>query len=90
MVCSAWHMFMTMEITYLTKKAHLNHPSTIWVRESTQHYNWLYDHMLAIGKEYTARYNKYHMSIEKCREALSQPPVGMPDNGFTEATTVYA
>ena len=40
--------------------------------------------MLAIGKEYTARYNKYHMSIEKCREALSKPPVGMPDNGFTE------
>jgi hypothetical protein len=24
------------------------------------------------------------MSIEKCREALAQPPVGMPDTGFTE------
>ena len=83
MLCTAHHAYDNgHNVPY--KKAHLNHPSTIWVRESIHHYNWLYEHMLAIGKEYTARYNKYHMSIEKCREALAQPPVGMPDRGFTE------
>jgi len=83
MLCTAHHVYDNGDnVPY--KKAHLNHPSTIWVRESIHHYNWLYEHMLAIGKEYTARYNKYHMSIEKCREALAQPPVGMPDRGFTE------
>ena len=83
MLCTAHHVYDNGDnVPY--KKAHLNHPSTIWVRESIHHYNWLYEHMLAIGKEYTARYNKYHMSIEKCREALAKPPVGMPDNGFTE------
>ena len=64
MLCTAHHAYDNgHNVPY--KKAHLNHPSTIWVRESIHHYNWLYEHMLAIGKEYTARYNKYHMSIEK-------------------------
>jgi hypothetical protein len=40
--------------------------------------------MLGIGKVYTKRYGKYHLSIEKCRDALAFAPVGMPDIGFTE------
>ena len=83
MLCTAHHVYNNGDnVPY--KKAHLNHPSTIWVRESVHHYNWLYDHMLALGKEYTARYNKHHLSIAKCREALMYPPNGMPDNGFVE------
>jgi len=83
MLCTAHHVYNNGDnVPY--KKAHLNHPSTIWVRESVHHYWWLYDHMIALGKEYTARYNKHHLSIAKCRDALFYPPLGMPDNGFKE------
>ena len=83
MLCTAHHVYGNGDnVPY--KKAHLNHPSTIWVRSSVHHYNWLYDHMLALGKEYTARYNKHHLTISKCREALMYPPSSMADNGFEE------
>jgi hypothetical protein len=83
MLCTAHHVFGNgHNVPY--KKAHLNHPSTIWVRESVHHYWWLYDHMMALGQEYTARYNKHHLSITKCRDVLFYPPLGMKDNGFVE------
>ena len=51
MLCTAHHVYNNGDnVPY--KKAHLNHPSTIWVRDSIHHYNWLYDHMLALGREY--------------------------------------
>ena len=40
--------------------------------------------MLGIGKVYTKRYGKYHLSIEKCRDALAFAPTSMPDIDFTE------
>jgi len=51
---------------------------------SKSNYYWLYEHMLGIGKVYTKRYGKYHLSIEKCRDALAFAPVGIPDIDFTE------
>ena len=54
MLCTAHHVFGNgNNVPY--KQAHLNHPSTIWVRENTHHYYWLYEHMLALGEEYTRR-----------------------------------
>ena len=44
----------------LYKKAHVNHPSSEWVRCSYQQYKWLYDHMVALMEEYTYRYGKHH------------------------------
>ena len=83
MLCTAHYAFNNGDnVPY--KKSHLNHPSSIWVRSSVHHYNWLYDHMIALGKEYTNRYNKHHLSIAKCRDILLTPPAGMPDNGFIE------
>ena len=37
--------------------------------------------MLALGDEYTKRYNKKHLSITKCFDALKNCPVGMPLGG---------
>ena len=34
------------------KKAHYNHPSTKWVRESKANFNWLLEHGLEICKEF--------------------------------------
>jgi len=40
--------------------------------------------MLALGEEYTKRYNKTHLTITKCKEVLKQLPLGMPVGTFTE------
>ena len=89
MLCAAHHVLGSkLDIPY--KLAHKNHPSTIWVRENSIHYDWLYFHMRALGLEYTRRYGKNHMSITKCRhlhihpeniphEPFEQPPQCMPD-----------
>ena len=89
MLCTAHHVYGSPDdVPY--KQAHLNHPSTIWVRENSLHYDWLYTHMMALGYEYILRYGKRHLSIIKCKhlhmhpeniphEPFEQPPQCMPD-----------
>ena len=76
MLCTAHRFYGNDNVPY--KTAHLNHPSTIWVRGSDEHYDWLYNHMLALGREYTKRYNKEHLSITKCTQPLFCSPLGIP------------
>lgn len=83
MLCTAHHHYGNGDnVPY--RKAHYNHPSTKWVRESTQHYYWLLDHFISLSEEYYERYGKRHLAFEKCIDSLLHPPAGMPDNGFTE------
>ncbi len=42
------------------KPVMLNHPCTIWARESSNNFQWLVDHCLALCKEYTIRYGRKH------------------------------
>jgi len=93
MLCTAHHCYgdkdQVENVPY--KQAHLNHPSTVWTRRSKSTYMWLYDHMMALGNEYTKRYGKTHLSITKCKDFLAipprhiqgddwcQPPQAMPD-----------
>ena len=82
MLCTAHHHYGNGDnVPY--RKAHYNHPSTKWVRESDEHYMWLFDHMVALGKEYTKRYGKTHLTINKCFLPLYRVPEGIPSNGFT-------
>ena len=46
----------------LMKPAMLNHPSTIWARQSHANFDWLYQHGIALCEEYTYRYEKEHGS----------------------------
>ena len=62
----------TADVPY--KATHKNHPSAIWARESVSNYIWLYDHMIALGNEYTRRYGKKHLTILKCSGALCKAP----------------
>ena len=83
MLCTAHHHYGNGDnVPY--KKAHYNHPSTVWVRQNCENYAWLYRHMLALGEEYTKRYGKTHLTITKCKEPLSKAPPGMPWLGFTQ------
>lgn len=63
---------------------HINHPSAIWTRESVENYNWLVDHLHALGQEYTYRYGKKHATIEKCFYPLQSPPFGLRTWDWTQ------
>ena len=83
MLCTAHHHYdENTDVPY--KKAHYNHPSTKWVRQSDEHYDWLYSHMLELGNEYTKRYGKEHLSITKCKWILWERPYGIPSDGFIQ------
>jgi len=83
MLCTAHHVYGNPDdVPY--RQAHLNHPSTIWARESRPNYYWLYEHMIALGQEYTKRYGKIHKTIDKCRFALSFCPDGIESVVFTQ------
>jgi len=77
MLCTAHHEFGNHDVPY--KVAHRNHPSTIWARESAANYRWLYRHFKALSDEYTLRYGKVHLTWQKCAQALSEPPMGIPN-----------
>ena len=83
MLCTAHHELLNNpDVPY--KPAHVNHPSTIWCRQNTRHYFWLYEHMLALGEEYTHRYGKIHSSITKCKEPLRLAPFNMKTYAFEQ------
>lgn len=83
MLCTAHHILGSGDkVPY--KPAHVNHPSTIWVRESNLHYNWLYEHMLALGRIYHNKYGREHLTITKCADPLLIPPLNIPCVGFKQ------
>ena len=56
---------------------HINHPSAVWVRENSANYAWLYDHLLALGREYTYRYGRTHLTIDKLKDILKDAPANI-------------
>ena len=86
MLCTAHHCYgdkyQVENVPY--KQAHLNHPSTVWTRRSKSTYMWLYDHMMALGDEYTKRYGKTHLSITKCKDFLAIPPKHIQGEDFIQ------
>lgn len=59
----------------LYKATHVNHPSNVWVRESDSNYEWLYDHFIALSREYSSRYfGRVHGSAKLLAHSLSVPP----------------
>ena len=59
---------------------HINHPSAVWVRENSANYVWLYDHLLALGREYTHRYGRTHLTIDKLKDILKDAPENIPQS----------
>ena len=102
MLCTAHHLIMGDDADVPYKVAHPHHPSTKWVTYSASNYAWLYQHMLALGDEYTKRYGKTHLTITKCKDKLaklpggifnvgfSQPPQAMPDEYKVEGNSITA
>ena len=88
MLCTAHHHHAErheINADYIPyKKAHYNHPSTIWCRQNKNHYRWLYNHMIGLGQEYEDRYGKTHLSIIKCKDKLNLYPYNIPEGKFEQ------
>ena len=63
---------------------HFNHPCNVWIRDTSENYFWLYDHFIALGDEFTRRYGKKHMTIEKLGNVLRELPKNLKGASITE------
>jgi hypothetical protein len=68
----------------LYKASHINHPSAIWARQSTDNYQWLYQLFTSLCDEYTHRYGKVHKTDTLLRTKLSELPTFMRAKVLTE------
>ena len=71
--------------TILYGATHVNHPSSIWVRQSDKNYDWLFALFQALMTEYTYRYGKVH-ACSKLEMHLARIPDNIPWAPFTEPT----
>ena len=67
----------------LYKAVHMNHPCTVWTRESASNYRWHYDHFVALCDEYSYRYGRVHRTDELLRNVLVRVPDNITDQGLT-------
>jgi hypothetical protein len=72
------------------KSTHANHPSAVWARETNANYNWLYEHLLALGDEYTHRYGKQHSTIRNIATHLLSLPNNIKRSGMTTMPSCMA
>ena len=70
--------------TIMYSATHINHPSAVWVRESSANYDWLYTHLLALGREYTHRYSRTHLTIDKLGTILKDAPKNIKQGVLTK------
>lgn len=64
------------------KATHANHPCSVWVRESSGNYGWLWRHAMAMCYEYTLRYKRVHKT-EQIIWRLLNPPSNLPNKERT-------
>lgn len=71
------HSNDTIDTVY--KKAHLNHPCSIWTSQTRANFLWLCEMTEELFKEYTKRYNKHHKSytiFQLCKNYANLIPDG--------------
>jgi len=62
---------------------HIQHPSAVWVRESKQHYQWLFKLFVALMEEYTHRYGRVH-ATNRLKDFLKKTPKNIKNTPFVE------
>ena len=83
MLCTAANLLGSDPAPY--KSAYVNHPCSVWVRESLDNYRWLCRHGLALAQEYTRRYGKRHRSEDVIRWCQDRAALlDLPATGLTE------
>ena len=84
LLCTAHRLLDGVEVLGnepLYKATHQNHPSSIWVRESSGNYEWLYKHFAFLLDEYTERYSKIHKT-SRLLGVLKNLPENIPNAGM--------
>jgi hypothetical protein len=79
--CSAHHIHGEVEPPY--KKTHVNHPCSVWARESMGNYEYLVKLGKQLCKEYTTRYSKKHKT-EAVFEWLESNKPNLSPQGMTK------
>jgi len=79
-----WRLADNREST-LYKASHINHPSAVWVRQSSSNYYWLFKLWTELIKEYTYRYGKNH-ATGRLHNYLYFCPTKIAEAPFTEPT----
>jgi len=72
------------------KSAYKNHPMTVWVRENDANMSWAVLHGLAIGREYTYRYGRTHLTFTKLADIFRTHPKNLPDGPRQEFAVAIA
>jgi hypothetical protein len=72
----------------LYSATHINHPSAVWVRQSSANYMWLAELLEECCKEYSYRYGKIHkVESSGLMQSLKNVfPKNIPNKPFTEPT----
>lgn len=70
------------EMDQVYRATHVNHPSAIWVRESYENYQWLYELFLALLAEFQFRRDKLH-KCEFLVDLLKNIPKNIPKTKMT-------
>ena len=72
----------------LYKATHVNHPSAVWVRQSSENYFYLAELLWDLSDEYTYRYGKIHkcMNSGLIQTLFDTLPKNIPRKQFTEPT----
>mgnify|MGYP000586732918 CR=1 FL=1 len=65
------------------KRTHTNHPSAIWVRQSADHYEWVWECAMMLCQLYTERTGKVHKT-QQILESISSAPINLNYNGFVK------
>ena len=85
MLCTAHRVLDSNEYADeagLYKEAYKNHPCTVWARESSTNYDWLFKHFTSLLDEYEYRYNKEH-ACKRLVVALSKTPDNITQTDMT-------
>ena len=72
----------------LYSATHINHPSAVWVRQSSANYMWLAELLEECCREYSYRYGKIHkVESSGLMQILKNVfPINISDKPFTEPT----
>ena len=76
--CAHWILSPHGVPEFAYKKTHMNHPCSIWVRESIENYEWLCNLAMALCEEYTFRYVKTHKTQTHIEWLIRNPPFDIP------------
>jgi hypothetical protein len=77
------HMMSSSPSNLLFKKCFPKHPCSIWLRESSANYIWLYQLFCCLCREYTYRYGKIHKTETRLKILLNEIPDLLPDEPMT-------